>query len=202
MNENMPISDEPIISIRGEKVVLGPFHRDLLPLLARWVNDLEVLRTDGVEPALSTWEMQERHYERISTDESRLHFAVYEREGLRPVGETNLRDIDHYQGTAEFGVLIGEKECWGQGYGTEATRLTLDYGFTVLGLHNIWLDVVSYNERGIRAYRRAGFREIGRRREAHRFCGRRYDVIWMECLATEFESPVLRRLLDPTPPAG
>lgn len=188
---------QPQLCVIGEKVALGVLHRGLVPLHARWVNDLEILRTDGVEPRLTTREAQEAFYDRISADAGRIHFAVYERDSLRPVGETNLRDIDHYEGTAEFGVLIGAKECWGRGYGTEATRLTLDYGFSVLGLHNIWLDVVAYNERGIRAYRRAGFREIGRRRQAHRFGGRRYDVIWMDCLASEFESPVLQRLLAP-----
>jgi RimJ/RimL family protein N-acetyltransferase len=182
----------------GQKVALGVFHRGLLPLELRWVNDLEVLRTDGVEPRLTTREAQAASYDRISTDPSRIHFAVYERDSSRPVGMTNLRDIDHYEGTAEFGVTIGEKECWGRGYGTEATLLTLDYGFSVLGLHNIWLDVVAYNERGIRAYRRAGFREIGRRRQAHRFGGRRYDVIWMDCLATEFQSPLLGSLVPPS----
>jgi len=57
------------------------------------------------------------------------------------------------------------------------------------------LTVLSFNGRGIRAYKRAGFKEIGRWREAHRFGGRAYDVIYMDCLATEFQSPLLHRLL-------
>ncbi len=81
----------------------------------------------------------------------------------------------------------------GKGYGTESTRLMLDYGFNALGLHNIMLEVYSNNERGIHAYRRAGFREIGRRREVFERGGRLHDVVYMDCLATEFESPFLRR---------
>ncbi len=73
----------------------------------------------------------------------------------------------------------------------------IDYAFTVLGLHNVLLTVFSFNERGIRAYRRAGFKEIGRRREARRLAGCAYDVVYMDCLASEFESPVLRRLISP-----
>jgi len=61
------------------------------------------------------------------------------------------------------------------------------------------LTVSPYNERGIRAYTRAGFREFGRRREAWRLGGRAYDVVYMDCLATEFQSPVLHRLLAPPP---
>lgn len=75
----------------------------------------------------------------------------------------------------------------------------LDYGFNALRLHNIMLSVFSYNQRGLRAYERAGFRVAGRRRQAQRLGQDTYDVIFMDCLATEFDSPVLRRLLSPAP---
>ena len=90
--------------------------------------------------------------------------------------------------------MIGEKDCWDQGYGTEATRLILDYAFNVLGLHNVMLSVYDYNRRGVRAYEKAGFKVIGRRRQALRLGHKRHDVILMDALATEFESPVLQRL--------
>ena len=69
----------------------------------------------------------------------------------------------------------------------------LEYAFTGLGLHNVMLTAFAYNERGIRAYTRAGFREIGRRRQAHRFAGVAEDIVMMECLATEFERPASAR---------
>jgi RimJ/RimL family protein N-acetyltransferase len=94
-------------------------------------------------------------------------------------------------------LWIGEKECWGQGFGTEATMLMLDYGFTALGLHNIMLQVAECNPRGVGAYRRAGFREIGRRREAWRLGDQVCDLLLMDCLSAEFRSPVLRQLLLP-----
>ena len=62
-------------------------------------------------------------------------------------------------------------------------------------LHNVLLNVVAYNERGIRAYRRAGFREVGRRRQAWWLGGQAHDVVIMDCLATEFSSSVLQRYL-------
>ncbi len=76
----------------------------------------------------------------------------------------------------------------------------LDYGFSGLGLHNILLTVFSQNERGLRAYTRAGFRVIGRRREAYRRAGRAYDVVYMDCLATEFTSPGLDQIFAPDEP--
>ena len=67
----------------------------------------------------------------------------------------------------------------------------MDYGFTALSLHSAMLRVYSFNERGIRAYRRAGFREIGRWRQAYRLAGHAHDVIFMDCLATEFVGQAL-----------
>ena len=69
----------------------------------------------------------------------------------------------------------------------------LDYAFTALGLHSVLLTVYAFNRAGIRAYEKAGFRECGRQREAHRRGGQRWDVVSMDCLAREFTSPVLGR---------
>jgi len=185
----------PTINIAGDLVALGPMRRDLVPLYQRWINDFEVTRTLSVAMGPMTEEAEAVWYQGESIGRDIVTFTVYERSTLRPIGTTTLRTIDHRLRRADFGILLGEKDCWGKGYGTETTRLMLDYGFTALGLHNILLTTQSFNERAIRAYRRAGFREFGRRREAHWLGGHAYDVVYMDCLATEFESPVLRRLL-------
>lgn len=190
-SQNQP----PIINIEGDKVALGPLRRDLMPQYVKWVNEFQVTRGIdlGIRPI--TWEAEETWYENTGKSEKDRVFLIYERSSMRPIGNAGLHDIDYFHRTAEFGIIIGEKDCWGKGYGTEVARLILDYGFTALGLHNIMLRVYSFNERGIRAYIRAGFREIGRRRESRRLAGQPYDTIFMDCLATEFQSPVLRTLL-------
>jgi RimJ/RimL family protein N-acetyltransferase len=94
--------------------------------------------------------------------------------------------VDYRHGTAELGILIGEADGRGKDYGTETTRLMAEYAFTTLGLHNLMLRVFAFNPAGIRAYEKAGFREFGRRREAVWMGGRRWDVVYMECLASEF----------------
>jgi diamine N-acetyltransferase len=199
MNMNEPAqeqSDQPIINIQGELVALGPRHRDHVPLFLRWINDFAVTRTYGMRFRNRTLEAMQENYEQGSKGGSDfVDFTIYERSTLRPIGWTALEEIDHFDRTAKYTILIGEPTCWGKGYGTETTRLMLDYGFIGLGLHNIYLTVFSFNERGLRAYQRAGFQEIGRRREAHRVGGHAYDVIYMDCLATEFASPVLHTLL-------
>ena len=189
-----PPPASPIISLIGEKVALGPMLRENVPLFTKWMNDFKVTRTLawGLRPV--SLEAEIEWFESVAK-ENDLSLTIYEKETLRPIGNTRLGSIDHFHRTAEFGLMIGEKECWGKGYGTETTRLVLEYGFTALGLHNILLTVYSYNERGVRAYTRAGFREFGRRREAFRIGGRAYDIVYMDCLAPEFEGSVLKHLL-------
>ena len=184
----MEQKDEPVLlNIVGEKVALGPLRRDLLPQYLRWMNDFEVTRTLGVGSRPLTMEAEAGWYETASVSGTQVYFTLYERHpALRPIGTTSLMEIDYAQRRATFGLLIGEKEAWGQGYGTETTRLMLGYGFSHLGLHNVMLTVFSPNERGLRAYANAGFREIGRRREAFRIDGQVCDEVFMDCLATEF----------------
>ena len=195
-----PEDPQPIINFAGDKVALGPIRRDLIPLFQRWSNDFEVVRFLGtMEP--SSIESEEDQYSRFSKAENQSYFTIYEKARWRPIGATGLGDINHAHRTAEFYIMIGDKESWGKGYGTEVARLMLDYGFTCLGLHNISLWVHAENERGIRAYRRAGFRDAGHLRQFKWLGGRAYDFILMDCLATEFRSSVLHRLM-PGPAEG
>jgi RimJ/RimL family protein N-acetyltransferase len=91
--------------------------------------------------------------------------------------------------------MIGDKNYWNQGYGQEATRLLLDYGFNLLNLNSIMLGVFSFNQRAIKAYRRVGFREIGLRRQARIINGQKYDVLEMDILAEEFTPLYIHKFL-------
>lgn len=182
--------DNPIIlNLTGEKVALGPHRRDLLPLYQRWINDFSIRVNLGGRVGPMTWEAEEAWYEGIAKASGSVHFTIYERATLRPIGTTALHDVDHFHRTAEFGLMIGERDCWGRGYGTETARLMLEHGFTNLNLHNIGLRVFSTNARALGAYARAGFQECGRRRECLRPGGTVCDEIFMECLATGFDGP-------------
>src|SRR3712207_6126379 len=168
----MPEGETAIISLHGEKVALGPLRRDLLPLHVKWANDPDVTLTLEGWAGPSTLEDQQAWYERESKrDPTKVFFLIYELATLRPIGAVDLTNVSHFNRTAWFGIFIGEKDCWGKGYGTEATRLTLGYAFETLVLHNVTLSVHADNERAIRAYTRAGFTVVGRRREVIRRAG-------------------------------
>ena len=177
------MDERPDFVVEGERAALGPVRMDLVPAYQRWSNDLEVANGNGwVIPF--TLESQRDRIAGRSGKPDFADFTVYDRSDGTPIGFSSLFHIDHRNGTAEFGIFLGERR--GKGLGTEATRLTLDWGFTVLGLHNIMLGVAAWNQRAIRVYTKVGFREIGRRRGAGVTMGRRYDAVYMDLLASEF----------------
>jgi diamine N-acetyltransferase len=184
---------DPILNIRGSRVGLGPFRRDLIPLYLEWVNDFEIMRTYGM-PRPVTEEQALAVYEQEIRNSESLRFAIYDLESITPIGYTSLVHIDYRNRRAEFEILIGDRDFHGKGYGAEVTTLMLDYAFSKLGLHSVVLEVASHNEAGIRAYRRAGFREIGRRREAFLMEGQWHDKVYMDILESEFERPVFGKI--------
>lgn len=194
--------DEPIVTIRGDRVTLGPVSRDVLPRMARWMNDLGAQQRLGfTQPGPFTLEAEERWYEGVATATDQVTFLIRERASGAPIGSTGLHAIDHRRRSATFGILIGEPTARGRGFGTESTRLLLDFAFSVAGLHSVDLTVAEFNLAGQRAYTRAGFRECGRFRERIWMFGRWWDEIHMDCLDREFTSPVLAQAFGPDLPA-
>lgn len=179
--------EEPIFNIVGQKVALGPIRRDLLPLYQKWINDFEATRWLGRVPGPMTAEDQQKWFERFLQSETDVMFTVYERETGQPIGNTGLHGIQPVHRCAEFGIGLLEKSCWDRGYGTETARKVLEYGFRQLGLHSIHLTVFAKNERGQKAYARAGFKRAGLQREALFRDGEFHDVVRMDCLAKDLE---------------
>lgn len=183
-NQQLP----PVVSLVGERVALGPLDRSLLPLLERWQNDFQTADLGGDSPAPVALSTLTTEWEPLIRGERPdwIGFAIYQWPGGVPIGVANLRDYQNAHGTAEFGITIGEIGARGQRLGTEAVNLLLDYAFSSLGVYNVWLDTAAYNLGAIRAYEKAGFREIGRRRGAHLIAGRRYDIVLMDCTVDDW----------------
>lgn len=90
-----------------------------------------------------------------------LCYAIHEAATDRFIGTSALTDLNASTASALFRIVIGEKDCWGHGYGTEATRLVAEEGFFRHGLQQVQLEVFRHNQRAIAAYRRVGFRVTG-----------------------------------------
>jgi RimJ/RimL family protein N-acetyltransferase len=184
---------EPDFIVVGEKVALGPLRSDLADLYARWMNQLDVRRgLDylGIASAQSQEKWVEDNLEKSAKGTPEVvEFTIYDRSDSAPVGTAGLLRIDHGHRNAEFGIAIGERR--GQGLGTEATRLALDFAFNVLGLRNVLLEALEWNVAGTTAYERAGFRRIGVRRGAVMSRGRPTDVVIMDAVPEDFGVSVL-----------
>jgi RimJ/RimL family protein N-acetyltransferase len=174
--------DGPDLIVVGERVALGPLRRDLAATYARWVNAAEVregLLNLGIDTpeTVETW-IDEQVKKGVERPPAAVNFTIYDRGDGAPVGTVGLFDISYVHSSAELGIAVGERR--GQGLGTEATRLTAEWGFRTLGLHNVILGALAWNESGLRAYERAGFRRIGIRRGAAVSRGERVDVVLMD----------------------
>ena len=95
-----------------------------------------------------------------------------------------------------MGIMLGNSNYQRKGYGIEAVKLILDYGFSFLNLRNISLSVFEYNEAAYNLYKKAGFKEAGRLRKAVEIMGKTYDVIIMDMLKEEFQSVYIKRELE------
>jgi RimJ/RimL family protein N-acetyltransferase len=103
------------------------------------------------------------------------------------IGFVGMDGINWVHGEAWLGIGIGDRRFWGQGYGTEAVRLILKYGFGELNLYRISLNVFDYNGRAIGSYQKAGFKIEGRARSAVKRDGKRWDLVFMGILGSEWD---------------
>lgn len=110
------------------------------------------------------------------------------REQDRPIGCVGLHAAAGSPRSRVVGILIGEHDCWSQGFGREAIGLVLDHAFGDLDVHRVQLDVHADNPRAVACYEKLGFVHEGRLREAAFREGRFGDTLVMGILATEWRA--------------
>ncbi|MBK8049656.1 MAG: GNAT family N-acetyltransferase [Anaerolineales bacterium] len=159
---------------------------------ARWENDLAITIPLGDEAYMVTGldKVQEQVAGAIK-NQSHV-FSIVDLESDHLIGRGMLFSVNYVNRSAMLGIVIGEPEFQNRGYGVDATRLLLDFAFNLLNLNSVMLGAFAFNERAIAAYRKVGFREIGRRREARLIGGRYHDAILMDILACEFTGGFLK----------
>jgi RimJ/RimL family protein N-acetyltransferase len=176
--------------LKGEKVLLRPLKRSDVTSFLKWFNDMEV--TQYLSMYLTMTEMAEEKWIEDAATRIRAGTDVYfiieaiEGDSTKPIGTIGLHGISSKDHSASLGIAIGEKEYWGHGYGTEATRLILEYGFRQLNLHRIASSTLAFNERSIKLHKRVGFQEEGRLREAIFKNGHFHDLFVFGILRDEW----------------
>ena len=171
----------------GSTIYLRPLDLADVPLLLTWMNDPEVTRQlRAYRPMMRLAE--EEFLRKLSTSERDIALGIMVREPEQFIGVTGLHRLDVRNHHAEFGITVGEKSAWSKGYGTEATRLMVQYAFDRLNLNRVWLHVYEFNERAIRVYQKVGFRPEGRLRQDTYRDGRYWDTLVMGVLRDEWRA--------------
>jgi RimJ/RimL family protein N-acetyltransferase len=170
--------------IQGKRIQLRPWCREDIDLFLDWFNDPEVTQYLGNAYPNVTREDEESFYDQGAKDKYR--YGIETLGDGRLIGNCELGQVNLVHRSAMIGIVIGDKECWNQGYGREAIGLLLEIGFDGLNLHRIWLEYGAFNARGERCYRALGFREEGRRRDAWYVRGTYHDLVMMGILEQEY----------------
>ena len=171
--------------IKGERVYLSPMCIEDAEKYTKWMNDFKVTDKMNASTNVVTKESEKEWIEKNSRI-GNYQFAIVKQENDELIGNCSLFDIDFINQIGTVGIFIGEEENRNKGYGTEALKLLIDYGFNHLNLNNIMLTVYSFNENAINCYKKVGFKEIGRRREAYFKNNERYDRIFMDIIRKEY----------------
>ena len=173
------------------RVYLDAVRRDDLPRFARWFADpaLAAVLTPGIALPLGP-EDEEEWFDnmRARRKDGREHvFAVRRLESGDAIGTVGITlERDRHSGTA--GIAIADPDARGRGLGVEAFHLLLRFAFDEVGLHRVELRVFDFNEPAKRLYRRLGFREEGRLRDAVFRDGRYHDELVMAMLEGDYQT--------------
>ena len=169
--------------LAGKRIYLSPMSIEDAETHVKWLNDFSV--TDGLGTSGQVRSL-EKEKEWILKNSNQYEFAIVRLEDNKLIGNCSIHDLDQQKQCAEVGLFIGDEENRSKGYGQDVLNLLLDYAFNYLNLNNIMLKVFSFNERAINCYKKAGFKEIGRRRRACYLRGKHYDDVFMDILREEY----------------
>lgn len=174
----------------GERIYLSPRSLEDAEIYTKWMNDFNVTDYTGRSWNVLTLQAEKEYLENPKSDGKT--FAIIDEKTDKIIGTVGLHQVDHLNRTATLGIFIGEEDYRSKGYGTEAIQLILDFGFNYLNLNNIHLDLMEFNERALKCYKKCGFKEIGRRRKCKYINGKYYDSISMDILSEEFNESYIK----------
>ncbi len=174
----------------GDRIYLSPRNSDDVEIFTEWLNDFKTTDYLGRSSIVTTLYDEKKYLEENATAEA--SFVIVTINENKMIGTVSLESINHINRCATLGIFIGDKEFRNKGYGTEAIKLILEYGFKYLNLKNIKLDLMEFNERALKCYKKCGFKEYGRRRKCKFIDGEYYDTIEMDILKEEFNENCIR----------
>ena len=166
-------------TLQGEHTYLRELtEHDVTEEYAGWLNDPVV--NQYLETRQVTLEGLRSYVQQKSRSAGAILFGIFWKENGKHIGNVKLEPVDRKRKAATLGLLIGNRDYWGKGAGTEATNLATRYAFDVLGMREINLGVIATNAAAIRVYKKCGFRVEKVRKNAKEHNGMKYDAIYMK----------------------
>ncbi len=163
------------MKLEGSKVYLRPIEVTDTDSMVKWRNR-EFVRKNFINQEPLTPEIH-LNWLKTKVDTGKVvQFIITVNDTGRAIGSVYLRDIDKDEKKAEYGILIGEEDALGHGYGTEACRLMIDYAKDVLKLDRIFLRLRKSNEIAHKSYLKAGFKDREQAESANS------EIIFMDCI--------------------
>ena len=144
------------LNVSDDKIYLRPLTaEDATPGYCAWLNDPEV--TKYLEVKSCTMEELKAYIKRHVDSPNSMFLGIFDKINGKHIGNIKLEPINHKSGTAVLGIVIGDKEYWGKGVGTEAVKLCVRWVFESLGLNELTLGFIAGHVAAERSYERAGF---------------------------------------------
>ncbi|MFS0918890.1 GNAT family N-acetyltransferase [Brevibacillus sp. 179-C 1.1 NHS] len=177
--------------LEGERVYLRPIGTEDTELYFRSLFNKETRRLTGTQKHFTREQIQQ-YIENKGQDSSSVLLLIALCENDQVIGDVQIGDIDTKNRNAFIRIAIDQNAFQGKGYGSEALLLMLDYGFGILNLHRIELNVYSFNERAIHTYEKLGFQREGVQRQALYYNHAYHDSILMSMLADEYRAKYVK----------
>lgn len=168
----------------NEKILLKPITAEDTENIIRWRNK-ESVRKNFLDQRPFTVQGHTSWLNNMVKPGKVVQFIIYDKVENIPVGSVFLRDIDHTDKKAEYGIFIGEDAARGKGIGTNAAKAIVQYGFLHLKLHKIFLRVLAENKGAIKSYQKAGFTQEAYLKDEVLINGEYRDIILMAVINSE-----------------
>lgn len=176
--------------IYGDRIMLREYQKEDIDNIRKWCNNpIITQKLSDIFLYPHTLKQSENFLQMMleSGSSSTKGFVIAEKETGKYIGQIDLINIDWKNRTSLLGIVIGEEDNQGKGYGQEAIKVLQKFVFEELNLHKLELEVHEYNEKAYKCYKKCGFVEEGRKRENFYINGKYTDTIFMGILKREYE---------------
>jgi RimJ/RimL family protein N-acetyltransferase len=173
------------MNIKGKRITIRAIEPGDLSALHTWLNTPEIAGALGDIHFPSSRQHQDKWFERIQQDEVNIRLAVQDENGVF-IGYTGFWHLNWRDRRAEHGIIVGDSQTQGKGYGREIILTCARYAFEEMGLHRLEAMILETNAASLKAYQACGYVVEGTMREHALRAGQRVNRVMLGLLASDY----------------